>query len=262
METLLTRVVNRFSFADRGLDMKDSPILLPTLVTIPAGEFQMGCEQGRDDEKPVHTVWVDRFAIGVYTVTNEEYLQFVHDTKREIPSVFAEERFSHPRQPVVAVSWFEAMDYCQWLSSKTGAVVRLPTEAEWERAVRCGQDRMLYSWGNEDPDRFEIYRTGWQDERPQPVGLFSPNALGIHNLGDNVHEWCLDWYDPKYYERSPRLNPLNVEPSARRASRGGSWRHRIKVSRCAARSSLDPSFKYTDYGFRIVTTCLAPSTIP
>ena len=66
----------------------------------------MGCEQGRDDEKPVHTVWVDSFAIGVFTVTNEEYLRFIHDTKSEVPSSFAEERFSRPRQPVVSVSWF------------------------------------------------------------------------------------------------------------------------------------------------------------
>ena len=242
--------------------MNEPTIFLPKVVTIPGEEFHMGCEQGRDDEKPVHTVWVDSFAIGAYAVTNEEYLQFVHDTKREISSTDAEERFTDPRQPVVAVNWFEAMDYCQWLSLRTNSVVRLPTEAEWERAARCGQDRMLYSWGNEDPDSFEIYRTGWQDERPQPVSLFSPNTFGIFNLGDNVHEWCMDWYDPKFYERSPSRNPLNLEPSARRSSRGGSWRHRIKVSRCAARSSLDPSFKYTDYGFRIVTSFSSSCTIP
>ena len=132
------------------------------------------------------------------------------------------------------------MAYCQWLSAKTGSPVRLPTEAEWERAVRCGRDQMLYSWGDENPDIFEIYRTGWQDERPQIVGLFIPNAFGIHNLGDSVHEWCLDWYDPKFYERSSGCNPLNLEPSTRRVSRGGAWRHRVKVSRCAARSSLIP----------------------
>ena len=213
----------------------------------------MGSEHGRDDEKPVHSVRVDSFAIGVYTVTNEEYLQFVRDTEGEMSAAFAEDRFSHPRQPVVAVSWFEAMAYCEWLSLKTASLVRLPTEAEWERAVRGGQEGKLYSWGNENPESFEIYRTGWQDERPQVVGLLSPNAFGIYNLGDNLHEWCLDWYDPNYYHRSPDRNPLNQEPSTRRASRGGSWRHRIKVSRCGARSSLDPGFKYTDYGFRIVT---------
>ena len=233
--------------------MDGSTLMRPALVTIPAGEFQMGCEEGRDDEKPVHSVWVGSFAIGVYTVTNEDYLQFVQETEAEMPATAAEDHFSHPRQPVVAVSWFEAMAYCNWLSLKTDFIFRLPTEAEWERAVRCGQDGKLYSWGNENPESFEICRTGWQDERPQVVGLLSPNSFGIYNLGDNVHEWCLDWYDPNYYHRSPYRNPVNLEPSTRRVSRGGSWRHRIKVSRCAARSSLDPGFKYTDYGFRIVT---------
>ena len=226
--------------------------LPPKLVTIPEGRFQMGCDQGREDEKPVHSVWVDEFAMGACTVTNSEYLQFIADTKGEMPTAFAEAGFSEPRQPVVAVNWFEATAYCNWLSRKMGAIFRLPTEAEWERAARGGLEEKLYAWGNEDPEMFEIYRTGWRDEKPQVVGLLDPNSFGIYNIGDNVHEWCLDWYRPDYYEQSPYRNPVNVEPSARRASRGGSWRHRIKVSRCAARSSLDPNFRYTDYGFRIV----------
>jgi formylglycine-generating enzyme required for sulfatase activity len=212
----------------------------------------MGCELGRDDEKPTHQVCVDEFALGAFTVTNAEYLRFVKDTGGEMPFAYSEERFSHPRQPVVAVSWFEAAAYCDWLSLKTGLLFRLPSEAEWERAVRGGVDGKLYSWGNEDPNIFEIYRTGWCDERPQMAGLLEPNHFGVYNLGDNMHEWCIDWYRSDYYRDSPRQNPVNSEPSMRRASRGGSWRHHIKVSRCAARSSLNPSFKYTDYGFRVV----------
>jgi len=226
--------------------------LLPKLVTIPAGEFQMGCEQGRDDEKPVHQVWVDEVALGAFAVTNAEYLGFVEDTRSEMPFAYSDERFSHPRQPVVAVSWFEAMSYCDWLSRKTGQPFRLPSEAEWERAVRGGVEGKLYSWGDEDPDTFETYRTGWRDEKPQATGLLDPNRFGVYNLGDNVHEWCLDWYQSDYYRKSSYRNPVCSEPTARRASRGGSWRHQIKVSRCAARSSLDPNFKYTDYGFRVL----------
>ena len=145
----------------------------------------MGCEQGREDEKPVHSVWVDEFDMGAYAVTNSEYLQFIVDTQREMPAAYAEERFADPRQPVVAVNWFDAMAYCDWLSLRTGAVFRLPTEAEWERAARGGQEGKLYSWGNEDPERFEIYRTGWRDERPQVAGLLSPNSFGIYNIGED-----------------------------------------------------------------------------
>jgi formylglycine-generating enzyme len=213
----------------------------------------MGCEQGRDDEKPVHAVWVDEFALGAYTVTNAEYLLFVEDTGSEMPFAYSEERFSHPHQPVVAISWFEAMAYCNWLSLKTGHLFRLPSEAEWERAVRGLGEGTLYSWGDQEPSCFEIYRTGWRDGQPHRVGLREPNQFGVHDLGDNVHEWCMDWYQANYYQISPYRNPLNMEPSVRRASRGGSWRHHIKVSRCAARSSLNPAFKYTDYGFRVGT---------
>jgi len=86
---------------------------------------------------------------------------------------------------------------------------------------------------------------------PEPVGLYSPNAYGLFNLGDNVHEWCSDWYDAGYYACSPERNPSGPSAGSRRASRGGSWRHHIKVTRTAARSSIPPEFKYADYGFRI-----------
>jgi formylglycine-generating enzyme required for sulfatase activity len=262
---------NDSSFPSSGLSL--APLSLPECVGIPGGEFLMGCQQGREDEKPVHRVWVDGFAMGIFAVTNQDYLQFIQeitsvaprrrsqsveghpgseDTAVATPPSYADKRFDHPRQPVVGVNWFEAMAYCNWLSVKSGQSFRLPTEAEWERAVRGGEEGKLYAWGDEDPGTLEVYRTGWRDERPQIVGQLEPNPYGLHNIGDNVHEWCLDWYDPDFYKNSPYRNPVNLTPSSRRASRGGSWRHHIKVSRCAARSSLDPSFRYTDYGFRVV----------
>ena len=159
---------------------------------------------------------------------------------------------SYREYPVVGVSWEDAVAYCQWLSRLTNLVYRLPTEAEWEWAVRENRQCKLYSWGDEDPLNFDLYRLGWQDGGPQVVGLQPPNSFGLYNLGDNVHEWCLDWYAPNYYQISPFQNPMNKIPSSRRSSRGGSWRHHVKVSRCAARSSLNPLFKYADYGLRVV----------
>src|SRR5207247_11381746 len=77
-------------------------------------------------------------------------------------------------------------------------------------------------------------------------------ASGIYTMADNVHEWCMDWYGKDYYKLSPARDPGGPETGSRRASGGGSWRHQIKVTRSSARSSLDPSFRYTDYGFRVV----------
>jgi sulfatase modifying factor 1 len=237
---------------DSALHERQPEMLLPKLAGIPGGEFRMGCEVGRDDEKPVHRVWVEAFSMGVTTVTNEQYLQFVEQSNRPIPPSLTEERYRHPQQPVVAVTWFDAADYCRWLARQTGQLYRLPTEAEWECAIRAGRESGLYAWGNASPQSLELYRTGWSDKRPHVVGLHEPSAYGVYDLGDNVHEWCLDWYDPRYYEKSPYRNPVNLVPGARRASRGGSWRHHVKVSRCAARSSLAPGLGYTDYGFRVV----------
>jgi formylglycine-generating enzyme required for sulfatase activity len=225
---------------------------IPDLIEVPGGEFWMGCETGRADENPVHRVWVDAFAMGSTTVTNPQYRAFAQAAGEAMPPAFNDACFNHPCQPVVAVTWFGAVAYCNWLSRETGFPFRLPTEAEWEWAVRDGLETALYAWGNDPPETFELYRTGWQEQRPHPVALHPPNSLGLYDLGDNVHEWCFDWYDPQYYLRAPRRNPVNLDATVRRASRGGAWRHRVKVSRCAARSSLSPDFAYLDYGFRVV----------
>ena len=222
------------------------------LVEIPAGEFWMGCETGRADENPVHRVYVDAFAMGATTVTNQQYRLFAEAAGEAVPPAANNPCLNDPSQPVVAVTWFNAMDYCSWLSRETGYSFRLPTEAEWEWAVRDGRDRALYAWGDDPPETLERYSTGSQQQGPHPVALHPPNRLGLYDLGDNVHEWCFDWYDPEYYARAPWRNPVNLDATARRASRGGAWRHRVKVSRCAARSSLSPEFAYTDYGFRVV----------
>jgi len=221
------------------------------LAEIPGGEFLMGCCQGRADERPVHRVWVDAFAMSKTTVTNRQYREFVQETGGQMPESFSDHCFCHPDQPVVGVTWFEAMSYCSWLSNKHSQVFLLPTEAQWERAIRAGTEQQLYAWGNEDPQVFEYYRTGWESG-PHCVALRECNSYGIYDLGDNVHEWCLDWYEADFYQRTEEKNPVNNKESGRRASRGGAWRHRIKASRCAARSSLPPEFAYTDYGFRVV----------
>ena len=212
----------------------------------------MGCEQGRDEERPVHRVWVDDFLLGVYPVRNRDYRQFLEATGQPQPPFWNHAEFSHPEQPVAAVSWFEAVGYCEWLSGASGKRYRLPTEAEWERAARAGRDGVLYTWGDEPPHAHAPYLDRWGGDvkGPLPVGG-APNEWGFYELGENVHEWCADWFQKDYYAGSPEKNPRGPATGERRASRGGSWRHHIKVSRCAARSSIPPHFQYADYGFRV-----------
>ena len=226
------------------------PILGPVLVNIPAGWFGMGSETGQDNERPVHRVWIDGFELAARQVMNTEFAHFLRATASVPPPFWNDPHFSHPDQPVVGVSWYEARAYCDWLTTLTERSYRLPTEAEWERAARGGIEGALFPWGDAPYDSLPDYATRWQTG-PEPVGKSSPNAYGLFDICANVHEWCSDWYDPNYYSVSPERNPRGPATGERRASRGGAWRHHIKVSRCSARSSIPPQFQYADYGFRV-----------
>jgi len=165
----------------------------------------------------VQLIRVGSFEIATHPVTNAEYAQF------EPPPLAGNPLFNDPQQPVVSVSWFDAMRFCEW------AGLRLPTEAEWEFAARGGFEGRAYPWGDElPPDATAML------DRPRRVAMGEPNGYGLYDMCENVHEWCSDWFN-----------------ATRRASRGGSWRHQIHVSRCDARSSLPPDYRYNDYGFRL-----------
>jgi len=217
---------------------------------VPEGWFLMGSESGQDCERPVHRVWVDSFQLSATQVTNSEYERYLRATSAQPPPFWSDPNFSHPQQPVAGVSWFEAIRYCEWLSSQTGRNYRLPTEAEWERAARGGIEQKNFPWGDEPPQSLSDYATRWQTGS-EPVARYAANALGLYDICDNVHEWCSDWYDPNYYASSPERNPQGPASGQRKASRGGSWRHHVKVARCSARSSIPPEFQYADYGFRV-----------
>jgi sulfatase modifying factor 1 len=226
----------------------------PRLIAIPEGSFLMGSDSGQDCEGPVHRIWINAYALATTQVTNAEYELFLRATNSAPPPHWQEPNFHDPQQPVVAVSWFQAAQYCEWLAAQTGRPYRLPTEAEWERAARGGLEQKQFPWGDDPPQSLPDYATRWLTA-PEPVARYAPNALGFYDIGDNVHEWCSDWYDPNYYAASPEHNPRGPERSPadpqRKSSRGGSWRHHVKVARCSARSSIPPEFQYADYGFRL-----------
>ncbi|HET7442626.1 MAG TPA: formylglycine-generating enzyme family protein [Terriglobales bacterium] len=236
-------------------------ILEPALIRIPEGWFLMGSEIGQDTERPVHRVWIDSFFLAATQVTNAQYARFLNATQTAAPPFWTDPNFNHSQQPVVAISWFEATSYCDWLRVQTGRRFRLPTEAEWERAARGGVEGKLFRWGNEPPQSLPDYHQRWKTG-PEPVARYAPNPFGLYDICDNVHEWCSDWYQPDYYAASPDRNPQGPETGTRRASRGGSWRHHIKVARCAARSSIPPQFQYADYGFRVACDLVDTKSSP
>ena len=236
------------------LDKSSRAFAEPACALVAAGEFVMGCEQGRDEERPAHRVWVNAFEMAIYQVRNRDFAEFMQAAGHPEPPTWGHPGFDDPDHPVASVSWFEAQKYCQWLARVTGRPYRLPTEAEWEYAARGGAEGRLYPWGDEPPQTKKEYWKRWGGEvhGPLRVGQAPPNPYGIYDLCENVHEWCSDCYAADYYAQSPPQNPPGAASGDRRASRGGSWRHHIKVSRVAARSSIPPAFQYADYGFRIV----------
>ncbi|HLZ69487.1 MAG TPA: SUMF1/EgtB/PvdO family nonheme iron enzyme [Dehalococcoidia bacterium] len=231
----------------------DSPAatLLPDLVALPGGWFTLGSRDGRPDERPPRRLWLPPFALARTPVANHEYAAFVAACGRP-PRFWRDPRFTDPAQPVVGVRWQDAVDYCAWLSARTGRRLRLPTEAEWEYAARGGVEGGLYPWGNGLPlTASGLPLADAPMDRPAPAGSGPANPFGLRDMGWNVHEWCGDWYAADAYATLAERDPRGPAAGTRRVSRGGAWRHQVKVSRCAARSAIPPAFEYNDYGFRV-----------
>jgi formylglycine-generating enzyme required for sulfatase activity len=194
------------------------------MVLIPAGEFEMGSNDGGDDEKPVHTVYLDAFYMDKYEVTNALYKKFMDATGYKAPAYWDDKRFNDPQHPVVGVSWNDANEYCR------RAGKRLPTEAEWEKSARGGLVGKEYPCGDTLTHEDANYKgTGGKDkwEYTSPVGSFAPNGYGLYDMAGNVLEWCADLYDNNYYVNSPKTNPKGPGSGVGRVLRGGSWGYNL-----------------------------------
>lgn len=228
----------------------DADLHAPAVASVPGGRFEMGSARGRPDESPVHEAEVPAFRLARTPVTRAQYGLFVRAARpAEAPPWWSDPAFSDSDQPVVGVTWHEATAYAEWLGTTLGGRWRLPTEAEWERAARGGLEHASTAWGDAVPVG-EVPEGGLRS--PWPVGRGTPNGYGLFDMGTIVHEWCLDWYGADYYRDAPRFDPRGPAEGSRRSSRGGSWRHRVRWSPPSARSSLPPSYRYADYGFRVL----------
>jgi iron(II)-dependent oxidoreductase len=218
------------------------------MVLVPGGYFTMGSDTA--DESPKHKVWVDSFYMDKCEVTNRQYLEFVKATGHNKPAFSRDTSLNKPNQPVVGVSYFDALCYVIWAGK------RLPTEAEWEYAARGGLDGMDFPWGNDPPIRRCNY---WPAGNPEAdghkyssaVGRFPANNYGLFDMSGNAWEWCADLYDSAYYAISPEKNPAGPDSGYFRVLRGGSW---LSINpthlRCSSRLALKPFVQDRYYGFR------------
>ncbi len=244
-----------------------SPSLTPTkaptsstygapLVSVPAGVFTMGSDDGHPDEQPAHTVFLDAFFMDKYEVTNKLYSACVEagacglphlNNSYTRPSYFANPEYDN--YPVVFVDWFQAKTYCEWRGGY------LPTEAQWEKAAR-GTDGRIFPWGNETdcskanydknissgvvvcpeisvspsivlpagpPGANLLFFLGYTYGDTTAVGSYpsDKSPYGAYDLAGNVSEWVADWFSETYYRNSPTENPPGPDSGQIRVVRGG-----------------------------------------
>ncbi len=220
-----------------------------TYLRLSVGEFDMGDEVD-DDSRPVHRVKVASFLMSRTEVTREQYAKFMAATKHPEPPHFNAPRFNLPTQPVIAVTYDDALAFCKWVGG------RLPTEAEWECAARGGDGRK-YPWGHDEPDKSRAHFH--QDigfGATAVVGSFKDGAspFGLHDMAGNVFEWCADWYGADAYAKSSREHPTGPANGEQRVIRGGAWISMPDALRCAARGKYPPSSRSVLVGFRVART--------
>ena len=199
------------------------------MVLIPAGTFTMGRTFETPDDKtgmrpiilrddqPAHAVRLNAYFMDSREVTQSEYAEFVESTKRRAPYHWVDGTApaGAENHPVHNVDWSDANAYCTWQEK------RLPTEAEWESAARGGEEGKRYPWGDDKPDRLRaLFNTPLG---PGPVAGHRPNGFGLYDMAGSISEWCSDWFERTYYERSPNENPPGPKDGMYKMIRGGSW---------------------------------------
>lgn len=220
-------------------------------VFVKGGCFEMGDTfgDGRDDEKPVHTVCVEDFYIDKYEVTQRQWVEVIGTN----PSNFK----GCDGCPVEQVTWEGVQDFIRTLNKKTGANYRLPTEAEWEYAARSSGKKEKWAGTNSES---ELREYAWYDgnsgHKTHPVGQNEPNGLGLYDMSGNVWEWVQDSYDPhsNYYSNSPKDNPKGPSSGQFRVLRGGSWYNFPWNARSSNRFGYKPGYSDHYSGFRLVLT--------
>jgi len=238
------------------------------LALVPAGKFLMGSklsaaevartyntkEERFADEHPRHEVTISRpFYMGIYEVTQAQW-RAVMGTEPWKDKISGKPGENHAAS---WMNWYEASEFCERLSKKTGRIVALPTEAQWEYACRAGTTT-TFCFGD---DTSELGDYAWYQDNTRKtgeayahgVGQKKPNAWGLYDMHGNVWEWCRDWYAKDFYAKGKKADPENTTETPHRAIRGGSWHNDPRYCRAAARNSWNTSnYRHYNYGFRVV----------
>lgn len=264
------RVLARLGDRRPGVGVSDGGVPDVDWVEVPAGKFPMGSsdEDGMalSSEKPQHTVDVPSFSISRHLLTNAQYAAFVEDggytearrdcwtragwawkTEREGPDDQVPPEYLLANHPRVNVSWYEATAFSRWLAAKLGREVRLPSEAEWEKAAR-GTDARIYPWGDAfDAAKANVGETGIG--QPCAVGMFPSGAspYGGMDMCGNVWEWTSSPWTNNYAARE-----ANAAAGGARVCRGGSYWFDAQDARCAYRFRGDPGITDGSQGFRVL----------
>ena len=250
---------------------------LPDMVFVQGGAFKMGSNDGGNDEKPIHSVYVDNFYMGKYEITVAQFAAFIKESayvttaeredssrvwdgsawvwKRGVfwkhgvsGSLRPQSEYNHP---VIHVSWHDATAYCEWLSRKTSKKYRLPTEAEWEFAARGGNRSNEYKYSGSNTIDDVAWYSDNSGKVTHTIGTKLSNELGIFDMTGNVWEWCSDWYDENYYKNSVAQNPKGAQSGSLRVLRGGSWFSNDINCRSSYRSWYAPNIRNYSFGFRL-----------
>lgn len=232
------------------------------MVLVPGGEYEMGSRKSLMEaqmdpmdilnpdrhmlgpEDPAHIVDIDPFYIDMHEVTNADYKNYMEITGYEKPDFWNNPEFNDPRQPVVGVSWKDAINYCVWKKK------RLPTEAEWEKASR-GKRPVKYPWGDDAPTG-QMANFNEEHKKPLPVGSFEAGKsdYGVYDLSGNVAEWINDHHWALYYMFSSKKNPKGAKSGPYKGVRGGHWKSNAEDIRLTYRNASAPNAKKETIGFR------------
>ncbi len=235
------------------------------MILVEGGSFEMGNPAGDGDEKIVHTVTLSSYYIDKYEVTNQQFCDFLNEKGNQVEAgvkwleiddedcliELVDGKFKPKagwvNTPVIEVNWYGAMAYAKWAGK------RLPTEAEWEYAARGGSRSRNFKFSGSN----NALEVAWYDananQQTQAVGTKKPNELGIYDMSGNVWEWCYDWYEEKYYSKSPEQDPKGPGIGKHRILRGGAW---VSVDSELRTTLRDYNFPYNCYylnGFRCVS---------